>query len=180
MIADVAWDKFFAARALARQASLFADLAALSAPSQAPAPAPDAARALVQEPRLAALVTSLPAGDRLDAVQDAVVARITAILGIPREEIDFEQGFFDMGMDSLTAVQLRRQLDRVMDKPLAATVIFDFPTVANLAAHLLDQCGGSTPAHDAAMSPADRSMEAVKALSDADAEALINRALDRL
>lgn len=176
MIADLAWDKFFAAHPLAGQASLFADLAQMAPPGL------DAARPVAQERRLATLLASLPAGDHLDALRDEVAARVGAILGIQRADIDFEQGFFDMGMDSLTAVQLRRQLDRVMDQPLAATVIFDFPTVADLATHLRDQLDGNlgAPADASARSAAGLTMEAVQALSDADAEALIDQALDQL
>ena len=59
-------------------------------------------------------------------------------------------GFFDLGMDSLMAVELRNRLNRAFaDEYVASnTLVFDYPDVASLARHLvgeLGQVGGATP-----------------------------------
>ena len=47
-------------------------------------------------------------------------------------------GFFDLGMDSLVAVELRNRLNRVFAGAYTApnTIVFDYPDIASLAGHL--------------------------------------------
>ncbi|MEM9568642.1 MAG: beta-ketoacyl reductase, partial [Cyanobacteria bacterium P01_E01_bin.34] len=46
------------------------------------------------------------------------------------------QGFFDMGMDSLTAIELKSQLEKSLGISLPATLAFEAPTIADLARYL--------------------------------------------
>ncbi|MDE2688304.1 MAG: SDR family NAD(P)-dependent oxidoreductase [Chloroflexota bacterium] len=60
-------------------------------------------------------------------------------------------GFFDLGMDSLMAVEFRNRLNRAFAGEYTAsnTVVFDYPDIASLADHLaeeLGQLGDSPPA----------------------------------
>ena len=50
-------------------------------------------------------------------------------------------GFFDLGMDSLMAVELRNRLNRAFASELTVsnTAVFDYPNVSEFARHLLDQ-----------------------------------------
>ncbi|MCY3752148.1 MAG: SDR family NAD(P)-dependent oxidoreductase [Gammaproteobacteria bacterium] len=52
-------------------------------------------------------------------------------------------GFFDLGMDSLMAVELRNRLNRAFSGEYTAsnTVVFDYPDVAVLAGHLAQELG---------------------------------------
>jgi len=49
-------------------------------------------------------------------------------------------GFFDLGMDSLMAVELRNRINRALVGAYVApaSVVFDHPTAERLARHLLD------------------------------------------
>ena len=54
-------------------------------------------------------------------------------------------GFFDLGMDSLMAVELRNRLNRAFAEEYTVpnTVVFDYPDIAALARHLAGELGGS-------------------------------------
>ncbi len=82
--------------------------------------------------------------------------------------------FFDLGMDSLTSVELRRRLERRFGCSLEPTLVFDFPTIERLAAHLADRLGlspATVPA--AAAAPVDDDpMRRITEMSDEDVERL--------
>ena len=52
-------------------------------------------------------------------------------------------GFFDLGMDSLMAVELRNRLNRALSGSYTApnTLVFDYPDISSLATHLIDEIG---------------------------------------
>lgn len=59
--------------------------------------------------------------------------------------IDANMGFFEMGMDSLTSLELRNALQHTLGCRLSATVAFDYPTVSSLCAHLADTLDTCAP-----------------------------------
>jgi len=66
-------------------------------------------------------------------------------------------GFFDLGMDSLMAVEFRNRLNRAFAGEYTAsnTIVFDYPDIASLAGHLaeeLGQLGDAPPATEPAVS----------------------------
>ena len=54
-----------------------------------------------------------------------------------------EVGFFDLGMDSLMAVELRNRVNRALSGEYTApnTLVFDYPNAGKLGRHLLAQLG---------------------------------------
>src|SRR5262249_45825609 len=79
----------------------------------------------------------LAAEDRPGALRDYVQKQVAKVLGLdPAEPLDRQQGFFDLGMDSLTAVQLCRKIATDVGKSLATAVIFTYPNVDALAEYL--------------------------------------------
>jgi acyl transferase domain-containing protein/acyl carrier protein len=70
-------------------------------------------------------------------------AQTGSILGFdPSREIDLDRGLFDMGMDSLMAVELKGRLERSLSVPLPSTLTFNYPTIKALVDYLLSEALG--------------------------------------
>ncbi|MBM7776027.1 acyl transferase domain-containing protein [Actinokineospora baliensis] len=85
---------------------------------------------------------------RREQVHDTVLDAVTAVLKLDRARVDPGAGFFQLGMDSLLAAQVRSRLEIVFGRKLPATVMFEHPTSDSLAAHLaslLDPTGTPAP-----------------------------------
>ncbi|HEU4943700.1 MAG TPA: type I polyketide synthase, partial [Solirubrobacterales bacterium] len=92
-------------------------------------------------------LASLPPAEREDLMVDLLRAEVAAVLGHDSPEtIDPEKAFKDLGFDSLAAVELRNRLSALTELRLAATIVFDYPTAAKLAAHLVDLSLQEAPA----------------------------------
>ena len=59
--------------------------------------------------------------------------------------IGLHDNFFDLGGHSLLAVQLIARIQKVVDRPLALMELFQFPTLATLAAHLEGERRDTSP-----------------------------------
>ncbi|MGH8573124.1 MAG: beta-ketoacyl reductase, partial [Gammaproteobacteria bacterium] len=84
-----------------------------------------------------------PAGERRQLLLAHVRAEVEAVLGWdPADRVNVRHGFFDLGMDSLQANDLRNRLQTALGCPLPPTLTFKFPTVAALADHLAGELFG--------------------------------------
>src|SRR5690606_41842158 len=54
-------------------------------------------------------------------------------------EIREDAGFFDLGMDSLMAVELRRRLEAGVGKDIPVTLVMDYPRIEDVADYLLGE-----------------------------------------
>lgn len=84
-------------------------------------------------------VLSEAAGDqREQMLLDFVGAEVAAVLKMPPDEPpSHDAGLFDLGMDSLMSVELKRRLERGFGAPLPATLTFNYPNIRALAGFLL-------------------------------------------
>jgi len=118
-----------------------------------------------------AKVQELPQHDQIDALINVVRALTAKVLGSAEDRIDPTVGFFDLGMDSLTSVELRNALQTSTKLSLPTTLIFKYPTIEALAIYLTVELFGENGLIDDA--PKD-----VGEMSDDELSALIDDAFN--
>jgi pimaricinolide synthase PimS1 len=118
-------------------------------PRRADAARPDTARAAA--PALRSLLTGAGEETWQATVLEFVRAQIAAVLVYPSPDlVQDDRGLLDMGFDSLTAVELRERLAAAAELRLPATLVFDYPTAADLAAELTARLAADLRAHRSA------------------------------
>ncbi len=104
-------------------------------------------QAATASPRtLAARLAGQTPQQRLETLTAMVTATTAAVLAHPDPAaLDPDRPFKDLGIDSLTALELRNTLNQHTGLTLPATLVFDHPTPSALAHHLTTELGAATP-----------------------------------
>jgi len=83
-----------------------------------------------------------PNSERTRPERDQIVAwigaRLAARLDTPVEAIDPDVPFSQYGLDSRNALRLAGELEQWLGCELPPTLVWDYPTIAELAGHLVD------------------------------------------
>ncbi|MFJ5105471.1 beta-ketoacyl synthase N-terminal-like domain-containing protein, partial [Streptomyces sp. NPDC088554] len=88
-------------------------------------------------------IAALPQTEAERVVLELVCGEAAAVLGYADDgAVPPGQAFRELGFDSLTAVELRNRLNGATGMRLPATLIFDYPTPAVLAAHIRSNAAG--------------------------------------
>ncbi len=126
-------------------------------------------RASMRRPReqtgsLARRLAAIPEAEREGVVLEIVLTEIATALGHSSPAaVSRQKAFNELGLDSLSALELRNSLNQATGLRLPATVIFDYPTPIALARYVVDevsdtQIASAAPAAAAAVvsvAPAD-------------------------
>jgi acyl carrier protein len=113
-----------------------------------------------------------------DSIRSWLTEWLAGELGVEAGGIDVSKSFLSYGLNSLQAMMLAGDLENALGLPLAPTLAWDYPCVADLTNHLVGLTEQSVPARTSASEPA-REMEApqVADLSDDQVDALLRNLL---
>ncbi len=106
------------------------------------------------------------------------VARLHAV-----EQIQPRQRLFDLGLDSLMAVELKNSLQASLGQTLRATLVFDYPTIEALVDHLFHDILGLSeeePSEDQAEPAEEEDSTKLEELSKDELDALLDDKLAEL
>ncbi|PPT04899.1 Malonyl CoA-acyl carrier protein transacylase [Geitlerinema sp. FC II] len=117
---------------------------------------------------------SLSPVQRYHRIFEGLQKEICVVLGADATEtLDPHTGFFELGLDSLMALELKNRLQTRFDLVLSSTLTFDCPNPKTLADYLLSQLSPSEG--DRPVEPPETPENAVRDLSENELLALIDR-----
>ncbi|MFE1328750.1 type I polyketide synthase, partial [Streptomyces sp. NPDC058741] len=135
VVTDLRWDTYAPSFTAPRPSRLLDELPAARAAldTARPTTGPDD-----DTSSLHAHLAALPEYERADAVLRIVRGHVAGVLGYPAADaVEPERPFTDLGIDSLSAVELRNGMNRITGLRLPSTLVFDHPTCRALADFLL-------------------------------------------
>ena len=139
-------------------------------------------RARAQMPSLRERLATLPPSDAQRELLLHVEGEVRKIMGLAdARAIDGKQGFFELGMDSLMALDLKNRLQQSLRHPLPPTFLFNYPNLDSLQSYLAAELlGVRTPADADAADQESAALSEVEQLSELEMERLINHELEQL
>ena len=140
-----------------------------------------------QQPQLLQHLEAIPQNERLAFLISQIQREVATILRFASSELpDPTLGFFDMGMDSLLAVELKNRLENSLGTSISSTVAFNHPNIESLAEYVLSELLDLAPGGKIDLAPQNDNNELgltaakIENLSEAEVEALLVQKLANL
>jgi myxalamid-type polyketide synthase MxaB len=96
----------------------------------------ETARGVREKSEFLAALEAAPVSERLTILEDEIRAQIASVLRIVTlDDIELRAPLFNLGLDSLMAVELKNRLERDLECSMRPTLVFDYPTVEALASY---------------------------------------------
>lgn len=119
------------------------------------------------------LDAALP-GERTAMLIEYLRGQLAEVLRLPVACIESEAPMGTLGLESLTALEFRKRIEIALGARLSATVMWNYPTIAALATHLLGRVyADATPVRTVAPDPGRLSTCAAAELSEEEAIAAL-------
>nr|VFK36791.1 MAG: Acyl transferase domain-containing protein [Candidatus Kentron sp. SD]VFK40420.1 MAG: Acyl transferase domain-containing protein [Candidatus Kentron sp. SD]VFK78348.1 MAG: Acyl transferase domain-containing protein [Candidatus Kentron sp. SD] len=123
----------------------------------------------------------LPPEKQRDHLSAYLQSELNKVLGFASSQtMDFQKGFFDLGMDSLMAVELKNRMQISLGCSLPATLVFKYPTPVALIDYLstevlsLGSSEKTTADPERTTDESQEVLDKIQQLSEGELEALIN------
>jgi microcystin synthetase protein McyG len=137
IVASIDWDALRAVYEARRSRPIFSEIRSRTGTESGSSAARNSAH--VESGIRVRLQRTSPA-HRRDILISHLHSLVGSILGFDlSREIQLDRGLFDMGMDSLMAVELKGRLERSLNVQLPSTLTFNYPTIKALADFLLSE-----------------------------------------
>ncbi|GAA1368708.1 beta-ketoacyl synthase N-terminal-like domain-containing protein [Streptomyces beijiangensis] len=134
VVADIDWPRYLRGFAAGRPIPLVSDL------SEVRAPAGDAGRGEQRQTHRLPALTGLAPAEQQRLVLELIRGEIAAVLGYEGPEaVEAHRGFLELGLDSLTTVELRNRLSTAVGRRLPARALLESRTPEAFARSLRDQ-----------------------------------------
>lgn len=140
VVARIDWTRFLPLYQQAGRRGFLAELERElpTAPSAAGPATPSGPTELVER------LSKAPMQQRKRLLTNYLREAVAEVTRVDAAEIREDAGFFDLGMDSLMAVELRRRLEQGVGREIPVTLVMDHPRLSDAADYLLGEVLGLT------------------------------------
>ncbi len=104
--------------------------------------------------------SQMPAEEVIAELENGLRSILATELRIAEDEVDTDRPLAEMGLNSVMAMSIRREVERLAGIELSATMLWNYPTIAALAAHLAEKVAPHTTS-EAADDDADDSSDSL-------------------
>ncbi|MFI6230388.1 SDR family NAD(P)-dependent oxidoreductase [Micromonospora echinospora] len=87
-------------------------------------------------PRLRERYAAMPDAKRRTALTEHVTGELARILMLDEASLDPQKGLFDLGLDSLMALEFKNRVQAAFDHEMPTTLLFNYPTVDAVVGYL--------------------------------------------
>jgi len=134
VVARIDWTRFLPLYQQAGRRALLAELER-EVPTQFTVVAPSVT--LSGKTEFVERLTNAPVQQRRKLLTDFLRDAVAEVTRVDVAEIRDDAGFFDLGMDSLMAVELRRRIEQAVGKEIPVTLVMDHPRLSDASVYLL-------------------------------------------
>lgn len=86
------------------------------------------------------LIKASSSQQRFSLLEHFLICLVAEVMGVKTQEFEREHpGFFQMGMDSIMAVEVIKGIESALEIELYPTAIFDYPTISELTTFLVER-----------------------------------------
>ena len=102
-----------------------------------------------------------------ESVASWLEAELSYTLGYEsKQSFDHATGFFDLGLDSLTTLDLVKRIEATVNTRLPSTILFKYPTIQHLAGFILDEHAGFSHGNGDTGSQIETDIDAIRFIDD--------------